>query len=598
MKLYRYISIFISTLFFGVLLIFWGMYYPNHLVQKEQMQLFMTNTGYFFQHLKVQGGFAIYLGEFFTQFFLFPWVGVVMVSGIIFSVYYGIRCILNQLSPNGFSVLAFFPAMGYCFLLCNDFYCLSGALAVALAIWTVVVYLKIKEPVWRTSFGFLAIPLIYWLLGGAYILFVLSVISAELIIHLSGERQLKSVRLPGLYVLVCVVWGGIVPLVTRRFLLFDTLLQSYYSAAYYKFTLVFPYYLKLIFGSVPLILLLHFIFYRYFSEKGRTVLQLCFGVLLITGLVAGFNRVPDFAEEKEMMYDNLVNRQQWDEIIKKAEEELPAGARGKLSLTLALGQTNQLGSRLFDFSPQRSDFFISYKVHGMAPLIANEPYFYLGLINFSQMLAMESIDSTPDAVMPVRAMKRYAETCIITGQYDVAAKFLGYLRETMFYSRWAKEASSYLYNDEKVKAHPLWGKLRASQVKDEFNFKFDWMDVMLFSLLRGNPQNRMAYEYLMSSYLLQKDLDKFLEFLPLVKSMRFGELPLAYQEALAYTKTLVKEWPAALNEYKINDSVNNHLKAYAGAFMNGGSKNPAAMKQSFGRTFWYYVHFNKSDEKN
>lgn len=591
------ISPLISIAFFVALVIFWGFYYPNHLVQKEHMQLFLTDWAYLAQHLSVQGGLATYLGEFFTQFFLFPMAGAFIVSAVLFSIYFGIKCLLKQLYGNGFSLLALVPAIGYGLLLCNDFYYLSGAIAVSLSIWAVVCYLKVKSPVIRTAIGFIGIPLLYWLLGGAYILFGTSVIISELIIHFSKSNRLTPIKSVFLYALACSVWGIVIPLFAHRFLLLDTLLQSYVSSAYYKFTLIFPGYLKLIFVSVPAIILLHFIFLKL-SEKIKLSLQVGFGILLIAASVYGFKTIPDFSEEKEMMYSNLVNKQDWTAIIKQAEKELPQGTQGKLSLTLALGQTNQLCSRLFAFSPRLSDFFIPYKVHGMAPLVASEPYFYIGFINFAQMLAMESIDSSPDAVMPVRAVKRYAETCIITGQYDVAAKFLGYLKRTLFYRDWAIQATEYLYNDEKVKAHPLWGKLRASQPKDEFNFQFDQMDVMLFSLLRSNQQNRLAYEYLMSSYLLQKDLDKFLEFLPLVKTMNYTELPVAFQEALVYVKTLLPEWPDALKAYPITSNVSKRIEEYTRAFSSGGNKNAAAMKRSFGNTYWYYVHFSDTHGKN
>jgi len=591
------VSALVSALFFAVLFVFWGVYYSNHIAQKEQMQLFMTDFGYLLRHLSMQGGFAIYLGEFLTQFFLIPWVGAFVVSSIIFSIYYGIHRVLKQLFNSELNVLAIFPAIGYCFLLCNDFYSVSGAVAVSLSIWTVVAYLKITNPAFRMVLGVVLIPLIYWLLGGAYMLFGLSVIFTELVIHFSKDIRKEPVQHLWLYILCCLVLGVGVPLLARRFLLLDTLLQSFYSGSYYKFSLIFPYFLKLIFISSPVIILLQFVFLKYLSEKTRMILQVGFGIVLIAGTTVGFNRFPNVAEEKEMMYDNLVNRQQWVEIIKVAEKEMPSGNQGRLALTLALGQSNQLSTRLFSFSPQQSDFFIPYKVHGMAPLIANEPYFYLGLINFAQMLAMESIDSSPDAVMPVRAVKRYAETCIIAGQYDVAAKFIGYLQKTLFYRDWANDASKYLNNDEKVNAHPLWGKLRASQPKDDFYFQFDQVDLTLFALLRSNPQNRMAYEYLMSSYLLQKDLDKFLEFLPLTKSMNYAEVPLVYQEALIYAKTLMTEWPAELEQYKISDDVNKRIELYASAFKNGGNKSPESMKQSFGNSYWYYVHFYESHGK-
>lgn len=581
----------LSVLFFILLIVFWGVYYPNHLVQKEQMQLFLTDFGYLTSHLAIQGGFAIYFGEFLTQFFLYPWIGAFIISGIIFSLYSSIQCLLKKLFGNRLNVLAFLPAIGYSFLLCNDFYYISGALAVGASIWTVLIYLRLAAPNIRMVFGLIFIPIIYWLFGGAYILFVLSVISVELIIRLKKDMHIS--RMPHIwwFIMGCMLIGIALPVIVRRYLVVDTLLQCYYSSAYYKFSLVFPSAVKLIFISVPLLIFYQFIVQTTILAKFRTILQGIFGAFLLLFIGYGFHNYPNKEEEKEMMYDNMVNRHQWSDIIRKAESNPPTGSQGRLALMLALGQTDQLSTRLFSFSPKLTDFFIPYNLHGMAPLIANEPYFYLGLNNFAQMLAMESIDSTPDAVMPVRAVKRYAETCIINGQNEVAAKYLSYLQKTLFYRNWANDASKYLNDEEKIKDHPLWGKLRARQVKDDFYFQFDQVDLTLIALLRSNPKNRMAYEYLMSSFLLQKDLDQFLKFLPLSLSMDYSETPLIYQEALVYAKTLLPEWPEALAQYKISDDVQRRIEIYAESFKNGGNKNPGLMKQLYGNTYWYYIHF-------
>lgn len=79
--------------------------------------------------------------------------------------------------------------------------------------------------------------------------------------------------------------------------------------------------------------------------------------------------------------------------------------------------------------------------------------------------------------------------------------------------------------------------------------------------------------------------------------MNYSETPLVYQEALVYIKTLLSEWPEELDQYKISDDVRKHIDLYADAFKSGGSKNPGLMKQSFGNTYWYYVHFIEDTSK-
>jgi len=594
---YIRISRFINLLFFAALIFFWGFFYSAHLVQKEQMQLFLLSFDYLKEHLSFQGGFAVYLGEFFTQFYLYKWVAVLLTSFFVYQISFASQKLLAQLFNGKLYLLAFLPAIGYHFLLLNKYYNLAGVIAICLGIWAVLFYLKQNRPIQKLTSGFLLIVLIYWLLGGVYILFVLSIISIELFLQFKKEDNENEISKILVWVGGYLLVGIITPLFFRKFILIDTLLRSFISAAYYQFSFILPTPLVLIFISVPILILYYGFIYKRISAKTIQLTQPILAILLILGFVLGSYKLADFDEETEMQYENLVNQKKWEQIISLAEQKTPTGRKGKLALSLALGRTNQLGSRLFAFSPGVDDFFIPFNIRGMAPLIANEPYFYLGLTNFSKMLCIETIESTPNENSPVRVVKRFAENCIIDGQYQIAEKQLWYLEKTLFYRKWAKNAKAALKNEEQLNANPLWGKLRSQKVKDDFYFQFERNDLALVSLLRSNQQNKMAYEYLMCWYLLRKDFDEFLKYLPLVHSMNYPELPLYFQEAIAYIETLFTEVPEGLNAYKINADVYTRLNKYAEEFQQGGHKNPEEMKKRFGKTYWYYVHFTKLEDE-
>jgi hypothetical protein len=591
------ISRLINLLFFAALVLFWGFFYSAHLVQKEQMQLFLLSFDYLKEHLSVQGGFAVYLGEFFTQFFLYKWVAVVLTSFFIYQISYATQKILARLFKANLFLVAFVPAIVYHFLLLDTYYQLSGVIAVALGIWALQFYLMFSQPLRRYFTGLLFITSSYWLLGGVYILLVLTIAIIEIILHFRETDKKpafqKVIGVVSVYLLV----GIITPLLFRKFILIDTLLRSYISSAYYQFSFLLPAPLILVFVSVPVLVLLYAFIQKFIPATALKLTQPILAVLLITGFVLGSYKLADFNEESEMCYENLVNQKRWEHIISLAEQNTPTGRIGKLALSLALAKTDQMANRLFAFNPTVDDFFIPFNVHGMAPLIANEPYFYLGLTNFSKMLCIETIESTPDEKSPVRVVKRFAENCIIDGQYQIAEKQLWYLEKTLFYRKWAKNAKAALNNEEKINANPLWEKIRSQKVKDDFYFQFERNDLALISLLRSNQQNKMAYEYLMCWYLLHKDFDEFLKYLPLINTMDYSEIPLAFQEAIAYIKTLFTEVPEGLNEYKINPDVYTHLNKYAEEFQQGGHKNPEEMKKRFGKTYWYYVHFTKLEDE-
>ena len=69
------------TLLFGVaVLLFWGNLYPAHLAYQEQFQLFQDDTAYWWELVVMPGGLADYVGEFFTQFYYYPWVGAALLA--------------------------------------------------------------------------------------------------------------------------------------------------------------------------------------------------------------------------------------------------------------------------------------------------------------------------------------------------------------------------------------------------------------------------------------------------------------------------------------------------------------------------------------
>jgi len=189
----------------------------------------------------------------------------------------------------------------------------------------------------------------------------------------------------------------------------------------------------------------------------------------------------------------------------------------------------------------------------------------------------------------VRAMKRLAEDYIISGEHEVAGRYLWYLKHSLFYRKWATKAENYLKGDKTT--HPVWETLRKQQVHDDFYFQYERNDAALISLLRSDPHNITAYEYLMNWYLLRKDFDLFLKYLPLVNSMDYKEFPVVFQEAVAYILTLLDEVPEGLKQYPISSEVQNRLNRYAQLFQQGGSQRPDEMKKQFGNTYWYYVHF-------
>ena len=77
----------IYTLLFGVaVLLFFGLAYPHHLHYQEQFQLFLFDSNYVWDVVRLPGGVADLLGRFCTQFFLYAWVGALIIALLLSAI--------------------------------------------------------------------------------------------------------------------------------------------------------------------------------------------------------------------------------------------------------------------------------------------------------------------------------------------------------------------------------------------------------------------------------------------------------------------------------------------------------------------------------
>lgn len=74
--------------------------------------------------------------------------------------------------------------------------------------------------------------------------------------------------------------------------------------------------------------------------------------------------------------------------------------------------------------------------------------------------------------------------------------------------------------------------------QQRFIFNINDMDTVLKSMLKINPQHKMAFEYLMAYYLVNKDLDSFVENLYLIDEIHYTEIPKSCRFRSTQSKTV------------------------------------------------------------
>jgi len=228
--------------------------------------------------------------------------------------------------------------------------------------------------------------------------------------------------------------------------------------------------------------------------------------------------------------------------------------------------------------------------------MGSEIFYNIGLVNASQEYAFESMETIPNLGKSARNIKRLAETNLINGQFEVSRKYLNLLEKTIFYRKWAKRAVTFLYNEEKINNDPAWGEKRKFMVHGDYFFHVRNIEASLNRMVKEHPDNRIAFEYLMAFYMINKDLRNFMNCIPIMERLSYKTVPSAYQEAVLYIIGLNESDPFARAPVYVSQSTKSRMKAYADIY----TAYPDArerLEKNFAGTYWYYLHFKEVEKE-
>jgi hypothetical protein len=580
------------TILFGLaVFLFWRLKYPYVLSYQEQFQLFIGSGAYFSSALAVPGGLACYLSEWLVQLYISFTAGAVVIAVSLALTQRLTWAVFNKVcrcgchTPDAYYPLSFLPSILLWVLMGDESVLL--AYIVSLVICLTAMLLWPRKVIMQIVACLVAIPCIYWVAGPMVIAVALFV---ALLNFFTPKRQNdQTSKRPNsqtpklLNALLVLLWAVTCILISAQFVPFP-LDRLFAGIGYYRLLTVQPV-LMLI---VPLLcVLLPFVvsFLPAFHDnmKWRNSLFIMqTGAMALIACLA-LPRAYEPRKYELMEYDHLVRTKQWDAILAKAEQKRPDLPMSVCATNLALAMKGQLCDRIFDFYQHGHEGLLpNFQRHFTADQLTGEVMFYLGLVNTSQRLAMESMESLPDQRKSVRAVKRLAETNLVNGHYEVARKYLGFLKQTLFYKEWAEQTEALLGKEDKINAHPLYGWLRKIRLDEDFLYSEEEKDKICGQLFMKNQDNMMAVQYLLMMPLLDKDINRFMQYTQLVNE-KLEFRPRAVQEAIAFAYMQAnRQMPQGTVSPVVLQNLQGFMQAY-----NQGAQSPAL--QNYSNTVWYYL---------
>lgn len=586
------------SLLFGVaVVIFWAVPFVGGLCFQEQYQMFLFDTGYFLERIVLPGGLADYISEFLVQFYYMPVLGGAIIALLLMGIQAAVWGLMKQYGGRhdfpGY-LLSFLPsialwcAMGDQNVLLSFVVALFGALVIG---W---IHNRFHNRLVKVVFELVSTALVYWFLGPVVFLYAALMIGDTLKNAKQKGNVFSGIGYSAVILILTIAWI----LLTTQTLQYP-LYRIFAGLNYYRYPgAISPLPFVVMVWAVVIPFLGMIPCHRKSLQKlqqSKVVMALSYVLVIVAswfGIKASFDEMTyDLID-----YDFLVRTEQWDKIIEKAEKKPATTPLSVSCVNLALSQKGMLADRLFEFYQNGGEgLFPTFTRDMISPVSTAEIFFRLGMVNDAERYMFEAQEAIPNYRKSARLTRRIIECEIINGNYKVAAKLLRRLQKTLFYSNWANQTMVLLGNEKAINQHPIYGKLRKyREKKQDFLFSDREMDQMLGLLFLNDNHNKMAYEYLMCYELLQRDMEKFMQYYPLGRFVGYDHIPRTFQEILIGNWMKTHSDPRTIPYSVDAQNVNNTLN-FIQLYMQN-PKNPQLGQQPYVSNAWYYVMVQGADE--
>lgn len=559
-------------------------YFEFHFYYVEQLQLFLYHRAFLSDLLFSFGGLSELISRWLLQFFIHPKMGALITTALLLAIAILMNSVTKKINPKiSLILIPLLSSVFIFFLHLNHNYYIAGTVAYILALAVFLFYLYIQRPIANLIVSTLFTLLLFWWAGPAAFLFAVTVTLWQ---FLTTRKRVLHALTP-LFVFVILAF------VSVRLSWVGDYRQTFLPAIYFhpKLTpppiIYFPWGLMLLLVAISHLL-------RNLNISRRLQYVVVAGQLLIVPVIV-YTLIPTHGQHSSAEYkkmDYYLRMEGWNDIIEGSKKPI-TNLLHAYYLNIALMETNQLGHQFLMFDQKGTKGLVPIEDKGLPSLVvSNELNFTLGDIAASQRFAFEANLTVSKTGSP-RLYKRLIQTNLINGEYAVAEKYIQLLEQTHAYKKWAMEQRRFLYNDKAITDDPLLGKKRRGLPTDNYLLASHDPVHKVNSLLKADPTNRSAFDYLASIFLFEKQVSLFIELVDeyCTTEETLADLPEKFQEGII---VYYESDPSAWERYNVNPRVTEKYINYKQLYLENRSDPRVAdiLYRSFGNTYWLYLMFN------
>lgn len=580
--------------------------------------VFNKGWSFFLPFLSYPGGPVEYVSAFLSQLFYYSWAGALVVTSQAWLISFCIDEILK--ATNAFRVRGIRFLLPILLLVLYTQYTFHFIMTMVLltALIATCLYMKFTlshAGTFRSASIFLILSIIsYYLAAGGFFLFAVICAIYELLFKVRWKISLLCLLLVAVvpYVLGLMIFQVSIVDAFSKLLPFSWVITKY-KARTRVIEIVYVLYLL-----PPFIILLNGLEQRLwtrlqsvrkpaknksgkkrrnrmfnlrvriFSWYGRSLrLKYVTGLILlfiITGCSVYFSRNEGLRTRFKVDY--YACHKKWPELLTAAQQN-PDHPFVAHAVNRALYHIGRLGYDMFTWPQHPDHLLLSDPKYKWMYWQVFDVFIDLGLVNMAENALAECLEGLDNRPM---ILQRLALVNMVKGDTDSAKIYLGALGKTLFHADWANRYLERLQTDPELSSDPYIQHLRSICLDRDCPIFSLLKEQTLSWLLEKNPRNRMAFEYRMAWYLLNRYLSQFIEKLELIPNLGYTELPTHYEEAmLIYAFKSRKS--VTLAGFSPNPKVRSRIEDFSRVLKAYGGNRQAAyedLSKDFCNTYFFY----------
>jgi hypothetical protein len=266
------------------------------------------------------------------------------------------------------------------------------------------------------------------------------------------------------------------------------------------------------------------------------------------------------------------------------------------SLNRALFHVGRLPDDMFKY--QQNPFAVLLFNQDQNPICwwwTADTHIDLGQLNYAESLLALAMDTYGERPM---ILKRLALVTMAKGDISTSQVYLGALKRTLFDSQWAQMYLDKIEQDPNLSTDSEIQRLRSVRTRTDRFFR-DFHDYVFLDLLDSNKNNRMAFEYLTSLYMLSVNFDKLQGVLGRLSDFDYPRIPRAYEEAMLLINKRAKK--IVFPEDKISPETKNRFNGFMNTYTVKYASNKAyaynELAGNYKDTYFFYCLYGPAGMK-